>query len=140
MIEITIKSGFLKKRKFIIKEETQTLIKRISEEYKLSENEIIEMAMNNENPQRSGDGGNIETLKKEIDELEKRMFILEGEWSAIRYKAHTLANDNKMLAVVLTGLLSQNKTLRRQLGLKIEYDELRKLVEYYLFQVHGFRL
>ncbi len=63
------------------------------------------------------------------------MFIIEGEWSSIRYRAHTLAKDNKMLAVVLTGLLSQNKTLRKQLGLEVKYDELRKLTEYYLFSI-----
>ena len=140
MVEVMIKSGIFKKRIFKINKDTQTLIRRISEEYKLSEDEIIRMSINNEKVPQSGDAKKIESLKKEIDELNKRMFILEGEWSAMRYKAHTLANDNKMLAVVLTGLLSQNKTLRRQLGLKIEYNELRELIDYYLFQVRGSRL
>ncbi len=139
-MELILKSGFLRKRKFTIKEEIQALIERISREYGLSEDELIRMSLEKEKIKSSGDANKIQALREEVDKLKKRMFILEGQWSSIKYRAHTLANDNKMLAVVLTGLLSQNKTLRRQLGLKREYDELRELVEYYLFQVRGSKL
>ena len=140
MMEITIKSGFLRKRKFAVRSETLSIVKKLAVEYGLSEEDIIRMAIKNEEVHPSGDPDEIKKLRDEIDKLNKRMFVLEGEWSAIKYKAHTLARDNKTLAVVLTGLLSQNKTLRRQLGLKREYDELRELTDYYLFQVRGSKM
>ena len=140
MMEITIKSGFLRKRKFAVRSETLSIVKRLAMEYGLSEEDIIRMAIKNEEVPQSGDLNEIKKLKDDIDKLNKRMFVLEGEWSAMKYKAHTLAMDNKTLAVVLTGLLSQNKTLRRQLGLKREYDELRELTDYYLFQVKGSKM
>ncbi len=139
-MKIIIKSGILRRRKFTINDNNQLLIQKISKEYGLSEEYVVRMTIEGRKLQPSKNARKIENLRKEIDELNRRMFILEGEWSALRYKAHTLAKDNKTLALVLTGLLSQNRTLRRQLGLKKEYDELRKLVDYYIFEVHGSRL
>ncbi|NPA74587.1 MAG: hypothetical protein GXO25_00715 [Euryarchaeota archaeon] len=135
MTEVQIRSGLLRKKHFKLDEDNSKLLKEIAEKYGLPEEKVLSYALGNETPEIKGDKKRVEELRKEVDSLLQDMFSVEGKWSAIRYKSHTLSKDVKMLSVVLIGQLSQNRTLRRQLKKEPKYEELRKKAEYYLFDV-----
>lgn len=51
----------------------------------------------------------------------------------LKFKAYGLSEDNKLLAIELSGLLAENVQLKRFLGRRIEdTSELRKLIHYYI--------
>jgi len=75
----------------------------------------------------------INELRDELLHLQKEMFAIEGEWSALRYKSYRIAHDLKSQSVVLIGLVNQNRALRRQLKMEEKYKEIRELAEHYLF-------
>ena len=135
MKEIILKSGYLRRKHFKIDDDTEKYLSKIANDYNLTEEQVISLAIGNDKAEVKGNKNKIKELRKEIDALLQEMFSVEGEWSAIRYKSHTLTKDLKTLAVVLIGQLSQNRTLRRQLNKKPKYEELRKKAEYYLFNV-----
>jgi len=75
----------------------------------------------------------LEELGRRIDELEKELYELEGRWSPLRFKMYYSALDNENLAIQVSGLIAENKRLRRMLGLpERNYDEVERLVHYYL--------
>ena len=105
-------------------------IKRLSERYGLPVERVIEIALTSEFRKPSG---NIEELEERARELEKQVWELEREYAPLRFKAYGLSEDNKVLAIELSGLVAENSQLRRFLGMKPERNlELRKLISYYL--------
>ncbi len=135
MSEVTITAGKLRKRKFKLSEENENIIKELAEKYGLSAEEIMKHALNDDAPMITENVEELNKLREEINALLRDMFIIEGKWSAIRYKSHTLTKDVKSLAVALIGELNQNRMLRKQLKKEKKYDELRKKAEYYLFEI-----
>ena len=133
MEEIVIKSGKLKKKSFKLDWENEELINEISEKFNIPAEKIVEMALLDEKKENEGDEKRLKELRDELLHLQKEMFVIEGEWSSLRYKAHTIAHDVKTLSVVLIGLVNQNRTLRRQLKMEEKYREMRELAEHYLF-------
>ncbi len=133
MEEIVIKSGKLKKKSFKLDRENEELIKEIAEKFNIPAEKIVEMALLDEKGEKEGDEKRLQELREELLHLQKEMFVIEGEWSSLRYKAHTIAHDVKTLSVVLIGLVNQNRTLRRQLKMEEKYREMRELAEHYLF-------
>ncbi|WP_461864752.1 hypothetical protein [Thermococcus sp.] len=78
-------------------------------------------------------GGNREALREEIRALEKKVWELEKKWAPLRYKAYGVSEDNKILAIELSGLMAENIQLKRFLRKKTKPDfKLRKLIEYYI--------
>ncbi len=105
-------------------------INRLSERYGLPVERVIEIALTGEFRKPSG---NIEELEERARELEKQVWELEREYAPLRFKAYGLSEDNKVLAIELSGLVAENSQLRRFLGMKPERNlELRKLISYYL--------
>lgn len=107
-----------------------TKIKELGKRYQVSEEKILEIIFSGEfkNPK-----GNVKELEESIEELKKRVGSLEKEWAPLRYKAYGVSEDNKILAIELSGLLAENLQLKRFLRKKIERNvELRKLIQYYL--------
>ncbi len=133
MEEIVIKSGKLKKKSFKLDSENEELIKEIGEKFNIPEEKIVEMALFDEKEENEDDEKRLKELRDELLHLQKEMFVIEGDWSSLRYKAHTIAHDVKTLSVVLIGLVNQNRTLRRQLKMEEKYQEMRELAEHYLF-------
>ena len=113
-----------------ISEELWREIERLSERYGASPERVIEIALTGgfRKPK-----GRLENLEERVKELEKKTWNLEKEYSSLRFKAYGLSEDNKILAIELSGLLAENAGLKRFLGMKPERNlELRKLISYYL--------
>nr|WP_206204968.1 MULTISPECIES: hypothetical protein [unclassified Thermococcus] len=113
-----------------INEDLRKKIKSLSEKYRVSEEYILRIILTGEFKTSRGD---VEKLENEIKELEKRVYDLEKKWAPLRYKAYGVSEDNKILAIELSGLLAENTQLKRFLRKKTEPNfELRKLIEYYI--------
>ncbi|WP_297521124.1 hypothetical protein [Thermococcus sp.] len=105
-------------------------IERLSERYGVPVERIIEIALTGEFRKPSG---NLEELEERARELEKQVWELEREYAPLRFKAYGLSEDNKVLAIELSGLVAENSGLRRFIGMRPEVKpELRKLISYYL--------
>ncbi|WP_457742914.1 hypothetical protein [Thermococcus sp.] len=105
-------------------------IKELAERYGVSPERVIEIALAGEFKEPEGE---LEELEKEVEELERKVWKLEVEYAPLRYKAYGLSEDNKVLAIELSGLLAENNQLRHFLGLPLNRKaELRKLISYYL--------
>ena len=105
-------------------------LKSLSERYGVPVERIIEIALTGEFREPRG---NLEELERKAKELEEKTWELEMEYAPLRFKAYGLSEDNKILAIELSGLVAENSQLKRFLGLKPERNpELRKLISYYL--------
>ena len=133
MERVIIKSGRYKKKTFEINENNQKLISKLAKELRVNEKEILEAVLLDKPLENHSNLKKMKELKEELLHLQKEMFSIEGEWSAIRYKSHVIAHEVKNLSVALIGLLNQNRMLRRQLNMEQKYGELKKLAENYLF-------
>ncbi len=131
-MEIILRAGKLKKKKFNLSKHTENIIHEVSSRYGISEDKLLLMALMEEGENKSR-GSKVEKLRREIDELLSEMFTLEGTWASIRYRSHTFVKENRGLAIVLAGELGENKSLRNLLGKERAHDDIREVVDYYLW-------
>ncbi|NJE85738.1 hypothetical protein E3E23_07860 [Thermococcus sp. CX2] len=111
-------------------EELWSGIKKLSEKYAVPPERVIEIALLGEFKMPKGE---LEELEKKVEELEEKVWELEKEYAPLRFKAYGVSEDNKILAIELSGLIAENNQLKRFLRLKPERNlELRKLISYYL--------
>ncbi|MDI3474561.1 MAG: hypothetical protein PWQ79_423 [Thermococcaceae archaeon] len=76
---------------------------------------------------------NFGTLEEEISELERALYELEGKWSPLKFKSYYLAMDNQNLAIQLSGMIAENKRLRKMLGKpERDFSDVEGLIHYYL--------
>ncbi|ASJ04934.1 hypothetical protein [Thermococcus barossii] len=105
-------------------------IEELAERYGVSPERVVEIALTGEFREPKG---NLEELEKKVKELEEKTWALEKEYAPLRFKAYGLSEDNKILAIELSGLIAENSGLKRFLRMKPERNlELRKLISYYL--------
>ncbi|AEC52271.1 hypothetical protein PNA2_1356 [Pyrococcus sp. NA2] len=105
-------------------------ILRISEEFGIPIEEVIKLAILGEFKEPSS---NVDELEREVKELERKVWMLEKEFAPLKFKAYNLTQENKLLAIELSGLLAENVQLKRFLKRKVEYNkELRKIISYYM--------
>ncbi|WP_456422733.1 hypothetical protein [Thermococcus sp.] len=105
-------------------------IEELAERYGVSPERIIEIALIGEFKEPEGE---LEELEEKAKKLEREVWRLEMEYAPLRYKAYGLSEDNKVLAIELSGLIAENNQLRRLLRLPLNRNiELRKLISYYL--------
>jgi len=105
-------------------------INRLSERYGVPAERVIEITLTGEFREPAGD---LEELEEKVRELERKAWELEKEYAPLRYKAYGLSEDNKVLAIELSGLIAENNQLRRFLRMPLNrMPELRKLISYYL--------
>ncbi|NJE77008.1 hypothetical protein [Thermococcus sp. ES12] len=105
-------------------------IEELAESYGVSPERVVEIALTGEFREPKG---NLEELERKAAELEEKTWTLEKEYSSLRFKAYGLSEDNKILAIELSGLIAENSGLKRFLRMKPERNlELRKLISYYL--------
>jgi predicted RNase H-like nuclease (RuvC/YqgF family) len=113
-----------------VPEETWIEITRLSENYGVPVERIIQLALVGEFKKPRGE---LEELKRKVEELKRRVWRLESEYAPLRFKAYGLSEDNKILAREVSSLLAENAGLRRFLKLPLRRDpELRKLISYYM--------
>jgi DNA repair ATPase RecN len=113
-----------------LSEEVWGEIKKLSERYRVPPEKVIEIALTGEFREPEGE---LEELERKVKELEEKVWEMEKEYAPIRFKAYGLSEDNKILAIELTGLIAENNQLRRFLKLPLRRDpDLRKLISYYM--------
>ncbi|NJE47640.1 hypothetical protein E3E35_09570 [Thermococcus sp. GR7] len=75
----------------------------------------------------------FEKLEKEIDALEKELYKLEGKWSSLKFRSYYIALDNQNLGIQLSGMIAENKRLRKVLGKEErDFSEVKELIHYYM--------
>ncbi len=133
MNEVILKYGFTK-RIFPIYEKNEKLLDEIMYMSGLNLENVLEMALNGRSENKRDDP-EVLALRDEIEKLQKEMFILETEWSSLRYRLFTEIDECKKMAIALSGLISENRKLRKLLGMKKEpeIENIWKTVEKYLF-------
>ncbi|ASJ11025.1 hypothetical protein A3L12_06765 [Thermococcus sp. P6] len=113
-----------------LSEETVAAIERLGRLYGVPPQRIVEMALRGEFKRPRGV---LKELERRVGELEERTWRLEKEYAPLRFRAYGLSEDNRLLAIELSGLLAENAQLRRFLGMKPERNvRLRRLISYYL--------
>ena len=111
-------------------DELSAEVERLAERYGVSPERVVEIALTGEFKEPNDE---LEELERKAEELEKNVWRLEKEYAPLRYKAYGLSEDNKILAIELSGLIAENNQLRRFLRLPLNRNiELRKLISYYL--------
>ncbi len=116
---------------FDVPDETFEKIKRLAEEYKFRMDEVLRIILLH--GYTEGAEGDIEALEREIEDLERKLYRIEGEWSPLKFRAYYIAMDNQNLAIQLSGMMAENKRLRKQLGLpNRENPEVEEKIHYYL--------
>ncbi|AHL22171.1 hypothetical protein [Thermococcus nautili] len=77
-------------------------------------------------------------LEEEIKGLEERLYELEGHWSPLKFRTYYSALDNQNLAITLSGLIAENRRLRKMLGLEErDFSKVEELIHYYLSYAFG---
>ncbi|NJE41995.1 hypothetical protein [Thermococcus sp. GR6] len=75
----------------------------------------------------------FEKLEKETDALEKELYELEGKWSSLKFRSYYIALDNQNLGIQLSGMIAENKRLRKVLGKEErDFSEVKELIHYYM--------
>ncbi len=131
-MEVLLKAGRLKKKKFKLNKHTENIIKEVSTRYNIPPEKVILLALEGYREKKKS-GEEIEKLREDIDKLLEEMFSLEGKWASIRYKSHTLMKENRGLAIILSGYLGENKSLRNLMKKKNEHKDMEKVIDYYLW-------
>ena len=116
---------------FNVPDETFERIEGLAERYKFRLDEVLRIILLH--GYTEGIEGDIEALEREIDELERKLYRVEGDWSPLKFRAYYIAMDNQNLAIQLSGMLAENRRLRKQLGLPFETNqEVEEKIHYYL--------
>ncbi len=77
--------------------------------------------------------GELKSLSEEVSRLEEEVYKLEGKWSPLRFKTYYIVQDNRNLSIQLSGMIAENKRLRKTLGLEEkDWSEVEELIRYYL--------
>jgi len=80
----------------------------------------------------------IKAVEEHIRALEKELYELEGKWSPLKFRAYYSALDNQNLAIQVSGMIAENKRLRKMLGLAEEdFSRVEELIRYYMSSAFG---
>jgi hypothetical protein len=135
-MKITVRSrGTWRKVTFKIPDETFERIEKISKRYGFRTDETIRIILlygylegNNESEET------FKELEDEISKLERELYQLEGKWSPLKFTTYYLAMDNQNLAIQLSGMMAENKRLRKMLGKPgRDFSEIERLIHIILF-------
>jgi len=121
-----------------VADENWEKLRELAKRYKFRLDEVIRLIIDGEiqegeEREDTMDQQDIQELEKEIEDMEKRLYDLEGKWSPLKFKAYYIALDNQNLAIQLSGMIAENKRLRKQLGLEErDFSNVEKLMHYYM--------
>ncbi len=131
-MEIVIKSGAVKKRKFRLYTNNAKEIEYLSRRYRISPEKLVREALMG-NKIKEDPGKELEELNDEINALLQQMFRLESEWAGLRYRAYLYIKENRSYAISLAGSLAKNRHLRNLLNMAPSHRDISELVDKYLW-------
>ncbi|ANF23478.1 hypothetical protein [Thermococcus piezophilus] len=120
---------------FRIPDETLKRIEELCERYGFRPEEAIRIILlqGYVNDGVDADEEAFEKLEKDIDALEKELYELEGKWSPLKFRSYYIALDNQNLGIQLSGMMAENKRLRKLLGKEgRDFSEVEELIHYYM--------
>jgi len=122
-----------KKVTFKVPDDVFERIKTLADEYGFRLEEVLRIILIDGFTEESVNKEELKKVEEEIKGLERQLYELEGKWSPMKFKTYYVALDNQNLAIQLSGMLAENKRLRKQLGLpEVDREELEKLIHYYM--------
>jgi len=122
-----------KKVVFNVPDDVFNEIEKNAEEYGFRMDEVLKIILIDGYVEGDVKKEELKELEEEIKTLEKLLYQLEGKWSPLKFKTYYIALDNQNLAIQLSGMLAENKRLRKQLGLPlVNRKELEELIHYYM--------
>jgi len=86
------KKGFGKIEVEIPQELVEKIVK-LSEHYRVTKEKILEIAISENFKEPKGD---LKALENSVEELKKKVGILEKEWAPLRYKAYGVSEDSEL--------------------------------------------
>ena len=117
---------------FQIDDEVFEKIKEIAEKHGFRLDEALKIILLGEFLDKSINV-NVEEMREEVRKLEEKFYEVEGKWSPLKFASYGIAMDNQNLAIQLSGLVAENKRLRKMLGKKEkDYIEIEELIHCYL--------
>ncbi|NJF24836.1 hypothetical protein [Thermococcus sp. Bubb.Bath] len=134
-MKITLRSkGSWRKVTFKIPDETFERIEELSKRYGFRVDETLRIILlHGYIEKREESAEEFKELEEEISALERELYELEGKWSPLKFTTYYLAMDNQNLAIQLSGMIAENKRLRKMLGKpERDFSEIERLIHYYL--------
>jgi len=117
---------------FNIDDETFRRIELIGHKYGFRMDEIIRILIKGDFLTKREEH-DVEMLMEEIKRLERELYEIEGRWAPLKFSTFEIARDNQNLAIQLSGLIAENKRLRRMLNKEEkDYSDIEELIHYYM--------
>ncbi|AMQ17982.1 V-type ATP synthase subunit I domain-containing protein [Thermococcus peptonophilus] len=118
---------------FNVPDETFEQIMELAKRYGFRPDEVLRIILLHDYIDFREGETDIENLEREISELERKLYELEGKWSPLRFRTYYLVLDNQNLGIQLSGMIAENKRLRKILDKpEKDYTNIEELIHYYL--------
>ncbi|MBP1912735.1 hypothetical protein [Thermococcus stetteri] len=118
---------------FNVPDDTFERIEELAKRYGFRIDEVLRMILLHGYIEHTGNIEDPERLESEISKLEREFYELEGKWSPLRFKTYYLVLDNQNLGIQLSGMIAENRRLRKMLGKpERDFSEVEELIRYYL--------
>jgi small-conductance mechanosensitive channel len=133
-MKITVKSRSRWRRvTFNVPDDTFERIRKLAKRYGFRMDEVLRIILLHGYINHTENAEDPEKLEAEISELERELYELEGKWSPLKFKTYYLALDNQNLGIQLSGMIAENRRLRKMLGKpERDFSEVERLIRYYL--------
>jgi uncharacterized protein (UPF0297 family) len=133
-MKVTVKPrGGWRKITFNVPDDTFRRIEELAKRYGFRVDEVLRIILLHgyiDNPKSTENPGKLE---EEISGLERELYELEGKWSPLKFKTYYLVLDNQNLGIQLSGMIAENKRLRKMLSKpERDFSKVEELIHYYL--------
>ncbi|WP_297497051.1 hypothetical protein [Thermococcus sp.] len=130
--------GKWRKVTFNVPDELWERIEEVSRKWGFRPEEAVRIILLDGYLSEEVDEKEIGGLEREIENLEERLYELEGKWSPLKFRSYYSALDNQNLAITLSGLIAENRRLRKMLNLpERDFSRAEELIHYYMSSAFG---
>ncbi|EEB74272.1 conserved hypothetical protein [Thermococcus sp. AM4] len=130
---MTVRAGRFRRLRLELDDDVYARIEALAKRYGFRVEDALKILLMGDFIEGSATEGDIEGLQRKLDDLERRLYSLEGLWSPLKFKTYYVALDNQNLAIQVSAMIAQNKRLREKLGMgERDYSSVEEKVRYYL--------